>query len=140
MTNQSYSLFYPMLAMFLWTFLIMIKNVHVRVRAVARGQLTNQYFELFRGEDPDDDILKTGNHLRNLMEFPPLFYVIALVVMFSERSDSLYLYLAWAYVGARIGHSLVHLTINKVPIRFLFYGFSNIVLAVMWSRFGLSTL
>ena len=140
MTTQSYSFFYPMLAMFLWTFLIMLRNVHVRIRAVATGQLTNQYFELFQGADPNTDILKTGNHLRNLMEFPPLFYIIVLIVVFSNHSDPLYLSLAWLYVGARIGHGLVHLTINKVPLRFLFYGFSNIVLAVMWIRFGLSTL
>ncbi len=49
MTNDTYALVYPMLAMFLWTFLIMLRNVQVRVSAVLRGQLSNEYFELFRG-------------------------------------------------------------------------------------------
>ena len=40
---------YPMLAMFLWTFLILLRNVQVRVSAVLKGQLSNEYFELFRG-------------------------------------------------------------------------------------------
>ena len=34
MTNDTYALVYPMLAMFLWTFLILLRNVQVRVSAV----------------------------------------------------------------------------------------------------------
>src|SRR5437879_7571525 len=49
MTNNTYALVYPMLAMFLWTFLILLRNVQVRVSAVLKGQLSNDYFELFRG-------------------------------------------------------------------------------------------
>jgi hypothetical protein len=49
MTNNSYALVYPMLAMFLWTFLILLRNVQVGVSAVMKGQLSNEYFELYRG-------------------------------------------------------------------------------------------
>ena len=49
MTNNTYALVYPMMAMFLWTFLILLRNVQVRVSAVLKGQLSNDYFELFRG-------------------------------------------------------------------------------------------
>ena len=45
-------LVYPMLAMFLWTFLILLRNVQVRVSAVLKGQLSNDYFELFQGAEP----------------------------------------------------------------------------------------
>src|SRR5215510_8355469 len=71
MSVQTHELFYPMLAMFVWTFLILLRNVQVRVVAVLKGELTNEYFELFRGSAPSDLILKTQNHLRNLMEIPP---------------------------------------------------------------------
>jgi len=38
-----------MLAMFLWTFAVMVRDVQVRVRSVLNGELTNEYFELFQG-------------------------------------------------------------------------------------------
>ena len=125
-------LIYPMAAMFAWTFIVMLRNVQVRVGAVLRGELTNEYFELFVGGKPSDAVIKTGNHLRNLFEFPLLFYAAVLAALATGQSDSLFLPLAWAYVLLRIGHGLVHLTINKVPLRFLFYFSSNVVLLMMW--------
>jgi hypothetical protein len=125
-----------MLAMFVWTFLILLRNVQVRVVAVLKGELTNEYFELFRGSEPSDLILKTQNHLRNLMEIPPLFYIVALAIMFTGKTDPIFLILAWSYVVLRVGHGLVHLTINKVPARFFFFILSNLALLVMWLRLG----
>ena len=127
-------LLYPMAAMFGWTFLVMLRNVQVRAAAVLRGELTNEYFELFSGGEPSDLIVKTGNHLRNLFEFPLLFYAVVLAALATNLSGALFLTLAWSYVGLRVAHSLVHLTINKVPPRFLFYILSNIVLLVMWAQ------
>jgi len=47
MTNDTYALVYPMLAMFLWTFLILLRNVQVRVSAV----LAWSYFTFRVGHD-----------------------------------------------------------------------------------------
>jgi hypothetical protein len=58
MSVQTHELFYPMLAMFVWTFLILLRNVQVRVSAVLKGELSNDYFELFRGAEPSDIIVK----------------------------------------------------------------------------------
>jgi hypothetical protein len=130
-------LVYPMAAMFGWTFLIMLRNVQVRVAAVKRGELTNEYFELFSGGQPSAPVIKTGNHLRNLFEFPGLFYAAVLAALLAAESGPLFLGLAWSYVGLRVAHSLVHLTINKVPPRFLFYILSNVVLLLMWAKLSL---
>jgi hypothetical protein len=130
-------LFYPMLAMFIWTVLIMLRNVQVRIAAVRRGELTNKYFELFRGAEPAENVQKTGNHFRNLTELPPLFYIICLAVMFMGRTDVTFIMLAWSYVALRIGHSVIHLTINKVPPRFFLFAASTIVLVIMWVRLAI---
>jgi hypothetical protein len=121
MSGQIHELFYPMLTMFVWTFLILLRNVQVRVSTVLKGELTNEFFELFRGSEPSDIILKTQNHLRNLTEIPPLFYIVALAIMFTGKTDFISLLLAWSYVVFRVGHGLVHLTINKVPVRFFVF-------------------
>jgi hypothetical protein len=130
------AVYYPMLAMFLWTFAVMLRNVQVRLRSVSRGELTNEYFELFQGGDPSDIVVKTGNNLRNLFEFPVLFYVALVVAAIMQRTEILILILAWLYVGLRIGHSIVHLTFNKVPVRFAFYFASNLVLLALWVWVG----
>ena len=134
MSAQTYDLFYPMLAMFLWTFVVALRNAQVRVSAVLKGNLTNEYFELFQGAEPSEIVLKTGNHLRNLMEMPPLFYIVCLTAMVIGRADGLLFLLAWSYVILRVAHSLVHLTINKVPPRFFFFALSNVALLLMWLR------
>ena len=53
-----------------------------------------------------------------------------------QETATLLIVLAWVYVGLRIGHSLVHLTFNKVPVRFLFYILSNVVLLGLWVAVG----
>lgn len=123
-----------MAAMFGWTFLIMLRNVQVRVSAVLRGELSNEYFELFSGAEPSATVAKTANNLRNLFEFPLLFYAVSLAALLTGVSDNTFQILAWGYVTLRIGHSLIHLTINKVPPRFLFYFLSNLVLLSMWLK------
>jgi hypothetical protein len=136
-TVPNYNLFYPMLAMLGWTFIIMLRNVQVRLGAVRRGELTNQYFEIFRGAEPSEIVVKTGNHLRNLMEIPPLFYIVSLAIMMTNHTDAAFTFLAWDYVVLRVCHGLVHLTINRVPVRFFFFFLSNLVLLAMWIRLAL---
>lgn len=132
--TESPALIYPMAAMFAWTFLVMLRNVQVRVSAVLRGELSNEYFELFSGAEPSTTVVKTGNHLRNLFEFPVLFYTVLLAALMTGISSETLQILAWGYVALRIGHSLIHLTINKVPLRFLLYFSSNLVLLAMWLK------
>ena len=126
------TIYYPMLAMFLWTFLVALRNVQVRVAAVLKRELTNEYFELFRGADPPDIVIKTGNHLKNLFEFPVLFYVVLLMAAVAGVAASEFLVLAWLYVVLRVIHGIVHLSVNKVPVRFGAFFLSNLVLLAMW--------
>jgi hypothetical protein len=125
-------LFYPMLAMFLWTVVVLLRNMQVRVAALNRGELTNKYFELLKGAEPSEAVQKTGNHFRNLTEMPPLFYIICLAVMFLGRTDVYFIVLAWSYIALRVGHSLIHLSVNKVAARFFLFAASNILLLIMW--------
>lgn len=129
-------LFWPMFAMFLWTFLVSLRNLQVRVSAVRNRQARQSYFELFRGDAPDL-VVKTGNHLRNLMEVPPLFYIALLLVIFAAKTDDTFLWLAWGYVAFRVLHSLVHLTVNEVLPRLSMFAISNVLLLVIWVRLAL---
>jgi hypothetical protein len=65
-----------------------------------------------------------------------LFYIVGLAIMLTGKTDTIFLMSAWSYVALRVGHGLVHLTINKVPVRFFFFILSNLALLVMWVRLG----
>lgn len=129
-------LFWPMFALLLWTFLVSLRNLQVRISAVRSRQVRESYFELFEGQAPEL-VIKTGNQVRNLMEVPPLFYVALLLVMLFGKADAVFLWLAWGYVAFRVLHSLVHLTINKVLPRLTMFLISNIVLLVIWVRLAM---
>ncbi|MGA7712541.1 MAG: MAPEG family protein [Rhizomicrobium sp.] len=43
--------------------------------------------------------------------------------------------LAWAFVGLRIVHSIVHLTCNHVGQRAIVFGVGNFVVLGMWGLF-----
>lgn len=128
-------LFWPIFALFFWTILVSLRSLQVRVSAMRERQVRESYFELFAGDAPET-VAKTGNNLRNLTEFPPLFYVVILLIMMAESADATYIWLAWAYVAFRVLHSLVHLGINKVRPRFTMFIASQLVLMALWGRLG----
>lgn len=76
-------------------------------------------------------------NLRNLAELPILFYALCLALFVTNQVDMLYLELAWAFVGFRALHSLVHCTVNIVKLRFAFYLFASLALWAMCVRFAL---
>lgn len=126
-------LFWPMFALFAWTFLVSLRNLQVRIVAMRERQVKERYFEVFAGDAPAT-VIKTGNNLRNLTEFPPLFYVAILLLIVRGSADVTFLWLAWAYVAFRVLHSAVHLSINKVRPRFAMFFASQLVLLAIWGR------
>ena len=65
------------------------------------------------------------------MEQPTIFYATALVLAVAGLGDGINIWLAWAYVIARILHSLVHATTNVVTLRFGIFLLSSLVLTAM---------
>ncbi len=126
-------LFWPMLALFIWTFLVTLRNLQVRLAAMRARQLKETYFEIFQGDAPAE-VVKVSNHLRNLTEFPPLFYIAIILVVVAGRVDAVFGWLAWGYVVLRVGHSLIHLSINKVKPRFAMFLASQLLLLAIWVR------
>ena len=63
------------------------------------------------------------------MEQPTLFYAICFALALLGGGDiSINVWLAWAYVAFRIGHSLVQATVNVVRWRFLLFMAASICL------------
>jgi hypothetical protein len=72
------------------------------------------------GVIPDKANWKTHNY-NHLMEQPTIFYAIVIALILMGFDAHINVYLAWAYVGFRVLHSLVQVTVNVVLYRFLLF-------------------
>ncbi len=78
------------------------------------------------------EVTAAADNFRNLFEVPVLFYVWCIAVALTGGSSPGLLAGAWAYVGLRALHSLIHVTWNRVVHRFLAYVASTLLLFGLW--------
>lgn len=78
---------------------------------------------------------QAADNFRNLFEVPVLFYLICVAVVLNGGSTLGMVAAAWAYVGLRALHSLIHVTYDRVMHRFLAYAASTLLLFGMWVAF-----
>lgn len=79
----------------------------------------------------EDHVQWKAHNYNHLMEQPTLFYALALTAALMDHGDGLNLYLAWAYVGLRILHSLIHAVTNVVRHRFLVFALASLCLTAL---------
>ncbi len=79
-----------------------------------------------------------ANNLRNLLELPVVFYALCLYLYVTASADGVQVAAAWAFVGLRTAHSIIHCTVNIVILRFLSYFAAALVLWFMLGRALLS--
>ena len=84
-----------------------------------------------------------ADNYNHLLEQPTQFYAVSLVLALLAKNaipgaksavTKTDLYLAWAYVGVRILHSLVQTMGNNIPRRFTLFITSSAVLLIMTAR------
>jgi len=125
----------PIAALAAWTMVMWVWMYITRIPAMTAAKVDAD--ELVRqGGQTLDDLLpaKTqwkAHNYNHLHEAPTVFYAVALALALIGQGDGLNATLAWAYVGLRIVHSLVQVTINKVMVRFLIFSLSSLVLMAL---------
>ncbi|KAL4981247.1 membrane-associated, eicosanoid/glutathione metabolism protein [Aspergillus desertorum] len=117
----------PVIALNGWTFVMEIWMYATRIPVFSRMKPSNTTTK----SDADN-----YNHL---FEQPTQFYAVALALAIVRHGedDPVDIFLAWAYVGLRVLHSFVHVTKNKVMLRFGVFVISSGVLAAMTGRAAL---
>lgn len=71
-------------------------------------------------------------------EAPVVFYVLCLGAMVAGIGGEVTLQLAWAYVGLRVLHSLIHITYNRVMHRFAVFSLSSGVLIALFINLAMA--
>ena len=125
---------YPMAALAMLTFMVLLLVPRARFKAARNRQVTVKDFRYGESANVPGEVSIPNRNLINLLEMPVLFYVACLTLFVTRSADHLFVYLAWAYFALRLGHSLVHLTYNNVMHRLSVFTASNIVLAIIWVR------
>lgn len=123
---------YPVIAMAMLTFIIGLRMLQLRYRAVIQDNLNPHYFRLNRGGRPPDYMMQIEQHYTNLFESPVLFYVVVVLLYMVHFVDWISLSLAWGYVTARFGHAYIHTGANKVLLRRNIFLLSISLIAILW--------
>lgn len=126
-------LVYPLCAMFLLTFIVLITMFSMRVKAIKSGKTDITYYKTFNRGVEDENTLKATRHFTNLFETPVLFYVACILGMIIPVTSLLFLFTAWGYVFVRAVHAYVHIGPNKLFIRMRVYFVSWVILIMMWA-------
>jgi hypothetical protein len=129
----------PVVALVLWTFVMFLWMYVTRLPAIRAARLELDG-HVPRGEQmatlPARVRWKADNY-NHLMEMPTLFYAIALVLALVSTAPDTDAKLSWAYVALRAAHSVFQATVNKIPVRFVLFALSSLVLLTMTVRAAL---
>ena len=122
----------PLLAYVLLTAIVAIVMYRRRVaemvaRRVHPQQVATAAMMAARLEDTG-----AADNFRNLFETPLLFIAAVLTIYAASLTSLPYVALAWLYIAARIAHSIIHCTYNKVMHRLYAFLASLILLWTMW--------
>jgi hypothetical protein len=117
------------------TALVWIKLYADRLGEMRAKGIDPQAFSDVRAVAGKLDRTQAADNFRNLFEVPVLFYLLCVAIVLNGGSTPGFVAAAWAYVGLRALHSLIHVTYNRVIHRFLVYVASTLLLFGLWIAF-----
>ena len=122
----------PIVALVAWSLIMQIWLYVSRFVAMKRAGISLKGRRGSRGGAlegviPDEANWKAHNYA-HLMEQPTIFYAIVIALVLMRFDAAINVYLAWAYVGLRILHSLIQATVNVVTYRFIVFTLASLCL------------
>lgn len=129
-------LIYPIFAMVVLTFSVLLWAFTRRLIAVRKRQVKPRYFRAMQANvqtaEIPEHIIIGARHFANLFEMPVLFYVVSLLALVLHIQSPAVLATAWGFVVLRFVHTIIHLSYNAVIHRAAAYFISNSFLLAMW--------
>ena len=131
MDARAYAL--PALAMALLTFAVWLRLFFTRIPEMKRERIHPQSIALSAQAATRLSDTRAADNFRNLFELPVLFYVALVFAALLEMRSVAFLALAWLFVAARVAHSAIQCSYNKVMHRFKVYFLGGAILSAMWA-------
>jgi hypothetical protein len=118
----------PAAVLVAWTLLVLSWMAVARfngTKQVPREELKKLPRVGGRGQDLDPKLPEKAawpsHNYSHLHEQPTLFYAIVAILAIAGAGGETNVWLAWAYVGLRIVHSIWQITVNTLAIRFALF-------------------
>ena len=132
----------PVVALAAWTMVMWAWMYATRIPAMIAAKVEPDSL----ARDPEarlDKLLPPevqwkAHNYNHLHEAPTVFYAVAIVLAITGEGDGYSAVLGWIYVAARVLHSLVQATANRVTLRFAVFVFSSLVLVALIARAALA--
>jgi hypothetical protein len=125
----------PVVALLGWTMVIWLWMYVTRIPAMQRARIDVANLKGGTGKDLDTvlpaEIQWKAHNYNHLLAEPTVFYAVCLVLAMIGHGEGINLAVAWLYVGLRVAHSLVQVTINRVAVRFVLFASSSLCLIVL---------
>ena len=126
------SMIAPVMALVGWSLLVWLWMYVQRIPAMQKAGIKPQEARFPGSLDRlPDGARQAADNYNHLMEQPTIFYAAALTIQVAGHADAMAVHFAWVYVGVRVLHSLLQVSVNLVPVRFLLFVVSTGVLAAM---------
>jgi hypothetical protein len=138
---EQHGLIPPVLALVAWTFVMWLWMYATRIPAMRRANV--DVAELSRTGaklELPPEVARVADNYNHLHEQPTIFYAVALAAQLAGAADAANVALAWAYVAARVVHSLVQATRNVIPVRFAVFTVGSALLLALLVRTALRVL
>lgn len=125
----------PIVVLLAWTMIMWLWMYATRIPAMQKAGLKPAELK----EKSQLDVLprsvrQVADNYNHLHEQPVVFYALAIYSHLVGVADPLNIGLAWAYVILRVAHSIFQATVNFVPVRFVLFSLSSVVLIIMAVR------
>ena len=123
----------PVVALVAWTLVMQIWMYATRLPAMRRKGIEFKGRRGGRGAQLDgvleDEVQWKAHNYNHLLEQPTLFYAICITLaLIGGGGIWINVWLAWAYVGFRVLHSLIQATVNVVRYRFYCFALASFCL------------
>ncbi len=128
---------WPAIAMVALTAVVWMRMYVVRLREMWIKGIRPQAVASSRDAAVLLEDTRASDNLRNLFEVPVLFFAVCLALAVTDAVTPLQLFLAWAFVVLRAAHSGIHLSHNRVALRFGVHVLGTMVVFSMWLLFAL---
>ena len=125
---------FPALALIGFTVLVGFIHTYVSISIMNLNKEFKDGIPLAPYESSPENLKLIKNNIKNLFEFPVLFYVLIGIIFLNNFSDTIFLVLAWSYFAFRALHSYVHIFMRNTNVRGMLWIFTQLILLIIFIK------